>query len=285
MIYRFVYIRALTRTPQGGRLSFFYTASARDGQPLLAATRLDRDPALASLSAIIRDVRPATGAATFRGAADVGPTGAIRFFVPSEGAALLRALASLVREQSDEVPDLRRLVGAQVLEGGEPVRLHQDDTLWEGLVSSGLPASASVQRYPVVEALGALESSERMLFWLATKGPGRVPALTLAPDPGEGGGERLQQQIRALRLAGAGGQTARGVVRIDADEKGRRRLVFSTPDDCPKLLRALGRFVKAHLDEEPVLKRLRNAAHVQLGAGGAVSDTHTDAAMWNSIFA
>ena len=284
MIYRFVYVRALTRTPQEGRLSFFYTAAARDGQPLLALTRLDRDPVLADLNEIIRDVRPAPGALSFSGTADVGPTGAIRFFVPTDGAALLAALAELVRAQLEEIPDLLRLAGAQVIEEGAPAQLHQDDALWEGLLPSSLPASAVVQRYPVGEVLSALEPSARLLFWLATKGPGRIPALTLVSDPETHGGERLQQRIRALQLSGASGQTARGIVHIAANEKGRKHLVFSTPDDCPKLLPALGRFVQAHLSAEPALKKLRGAVHVQLDADGKVTKTHADDAMWQAIF-
>lgn len=284
MIYRFIYLRALGRTPQGGRMSFFYTAAARDGEPLLAVTRLDHDPTMTDLNEVIRDARPSPRARSVRGVADIGPTGAVRFFVDADGAAFLGDLAALVRAQAEEVPDLRRLAGAQVIESSEPVQVHHDDALWVGVLSAVLPASASVQRYPVSEALGQMDADDRMLFWLATKGPGRVPALTLVASPQEHGKERLQQRIRALRLSGAGGQTARGIVRIAEDDKGRKRLVFSTPDDCPKLLPALGRFVQAHLPDAPDLKRLRNAEHAQLSEDGQVTDSHTNPAMWKSIF-
>ncbi|MEL6343269.1 MAG: hypothetical protein AAFV53_09030, partial [Myxococcota bacterium] len=221
-----------------------------------------------------------------RGIADVGPTGAIRFFVESDGRAFLESLADLVAAQLDEIPDLRRLAGAQVVEqaDGGPVTIHESDALWSGLLSQSLPASAAVQRFGVADALAEIEEQSELMFWLGTEGPGAVPTLTVVREPRRDGPDRLKRRIRALRMAGAGGETARGIVRLDVNDAGRKRLVFASLDECPKLLAALGRWTQAHLPDAPVLKRLRNAGTATLDQQGQMGTVVSDRKMWRQIF-
>lgn len=282
MIYRFILVRSLPRITVGTRLWFWYTDTAGDGEPLLALSPIDADPAGEDLSEMIEMAEAPPTGRFIRGVADVGPTGAIRFFVSEEDADFLDLLADLVHRQHRLVPNLTRLVGAWVIVEGDAPVVKQDDALWADLVD--LPASAAAQRHPVAEALDAMRKNDTLLFWIAEGGPGGLPALTVVDHPQDDGKTRLLQRIRALKLTGTRGRTARGFVKVEVNAKGRPRLRFSTPDDFPDLLAALGRWTAAHLGDEPRLKRMKSACHARVKPNGSEMDIVTDSQMWRAIF-